>query len=352
MYAVIMAGGSGTRFWPKSRRNLPKQFIRLNGRSTMIQKTVARLKGLIEPEHVLIVTGKRHADLARNQLPQIPSGNFLLEPVGRNTATCIGLAAFYLRERDPEQVMVVLPADHLVKEDAEFQRIVRQAVEVAEQQDKLVTLGIKPTHPETGFGYIVPEKQPSGKELFKVNRFTEKPDQAMALKLINEEAALWNSGMFIWKTSTILSAFKRFLPQLYKQLDSFSSELAPGAVPDEDETAALFNRIEPISIDNGIAERADNMMVIPSDFGWSDVGSWAALGEVFAPDNYGNVTVGNHLLPESEDNIVYAPERLVAAIGVENLIIVDTPEALLVCPKEKAQEIKKLVENHLPSDLL
>lgn len=346
MYAVIMAGGSGTRFWPLSRRRTPKQVMALNGGQSLIEETVTRLDGLCPPEKILVVTAAMPAESVIACLDHIPRRNILVEPVGKNTAPCIGVAALYVQKKDPEGIMVVLPADHIIKGKEKFQHVLRAGAELAKKEECLITLGIPPRSPETGYGYIMQgEKVAQVDEItsYKVGQFVEKPDRERAQQLLDTQQAFWNSGMFIWKASVILSEIATHLPGLYELL----MELEPhiGTEQEEEKFRAIYARAENISIDYGIMEKSQRVCVLPADFYWSDLGSFSALDETFQPDSSGNILVGNHhLVLESRNITVHSPQKPVALVGVDNLIVVETGDALLVCRKEKAQDVKKIVQ--------
>ncbi len=338
-----MAGGSGTRFWPLSRAKYPKQLIRLGGELSLIQQTVQRLADIIPAERVLVVTAANQADAIRQQLPQIPRQNILVEPIGRNTAPCIALAALYLKKSDPQAVMVVMPADHLIQDTDEFKQALLMAASLAETDDCLVTLGVKPQSPHTGYGYILLADEiahSAGLKAYKVKTFTEKPELTEAEKYL-ADGALWNSGIFVWRSEVILSAFEQYLPDIYKSL--LGIEPALGTPQQESSLAGVYPRLPSISIDYGIMEKYPHTVVVRGDLGWNDVGSWPSLREVFPADEAGNVTLGRHLGLDSKDIIIHSPNKPVATIGLENIIIVETEDVLLVCNAERAQEIKQLV---------
>jgi mannose-1-phosphate guanylyltransferase len=347
MYAVIMAGGRGTRFWPRSREKKPKHLLDIISERTMIQETVDRIKPLIAPENILIVTGKKHAAALIKQLPEILVSNVIIEPEGKNTAPCIGLAALYIQKRVGDDVMVTLPADHAIADSRKFLEVITSAAKVANDQDALVTIGIKPTGPETGFGYIErgdsSGKMPAG-EFFRVQSIREKPDLPQAQEFVRSGKFYWNSGMFIWKASTIMNALSRFLPDLHKGLLVIKKSL--GSPKEKTTVRRVYKGLKSISIDYGVMEKASNVFVIPGDFGWSDVGSWDALWEISAKDINGNaITCGSNVITEgSAGSLVYSPRKLVALVGVKDLIVVETKDALLICQKGKSQNVKKIVE--------
>ncbi len=339
IYAVIMAGGQGTRLWPQSREHKPKQLWEiLNGKS-MLQDTVDRVFPLISPQQILVITGEHLYYQIRDQLPQLPSHNLILEPLGRSTAPCVGLAALYIN--NPDACMVVLASDHVIQNKDEFRRILRIAVDVASEGENLVTFGIKPRGPETGFGYIQRGKE-IRPEVYEVLLFTEKPDYPTAQRFIASGEYYWNSGMFVWKVSTLMTMIERYLPNLYQGLMKIKPAIGS---PDEQRVIAeVFEGLESISIDYGIMEKAETTYIVPGDFGWNDVGSWAALQEVWGINQEGNTCKGNIITLDSHNNIVYNSDGLTALIGLENLIVVKVENIVLVCAQDHAQKVRDLVK--------
>jgi mannose-1-phosphate guanylyltransferase len=336
-YAVIMAGGLGSRFWPKSREARPKQFLTVFGERSLIQHTSDRLDGLIPPERRFVVTNSRYIDETRAQLPDLPPENVLAEPIGRNTAPCIAFAAVALLRQDPDAAMVVLPADHFIRDIPGFQQVLRTALDTCTASDALVTIGIQPTHPATGYGYIQCDPagvHPAGRPI-PVLRFQEKPDLASAEQFVASGAYLWNSGMFVWRSRTIWDAFERHLPEVSRAF----APLFNAATGDADVERA-FSETPGISIDHGVMEHADNVYVVPGAFGWSDVGDWRAVYDLSKKDAAGNATQGEVLLDSTQNCLIHAEKRLVAVIGVENLAVIDTGDALLICDLDQTQEIK------------
>ena len=347
MHAVIMAGGRGTRFWPRSREKKPKHLLDIISNRTIIQETVDRIKPLIAPENILIVTGRKHARALTGQLPEIPSRNIIIEPEGKNTAPCIGLAALHIQKKAGDDIMIVLPSDHAITDPGKFLQVIRAAEQTAAGADALVTIGIKPTSPQTGFGYI--ERGDSiangtTEEVFRVKSIREKPDFQQALEFVQSGKFYWNSGMFIWKASTILKSIARLLPDLYSGLMTINETL--GSPEEKAAMRRIFKKLVPISIDYGVMEKANNVFVVKGDFGWSDVGSWDALWEISARDENGNAFIGgsNVISSDSTGSLVYSPQKLVALAGVKDLIVVETKDALLICPKGNSQDVKKIVE--------
>lgn len=345
MYAVILAGGSGKRLWPRSRRECPKQLLDLKyeGR-TMLQETFARLEPLVPADKVYIVTGGSYVEGTSDQLPAVPEPNIISEPQGRGSAPAIGLAAVYLRHRDPEAVMACLPADHHITRPDEFRQVLSVADQVA-QQGHLVTLGIKPDYAHTGYGYIETGERlmdVGEHTVYRVQRFTEKPDEPTARRFVEGGRHFWNSGMFIWKASVILDEIERHLPCLHACLTEVEQVL--GAEEEREVLERAWSLVESETIDFGVMEKAEDVVAIPVDMGWNDVGSWASLIELLPCDGEGNVIVGRHVGVETKGSLIYSAHRLVTTVGVENLIIVDTEDAILICSADRAQEVKALVE--------
>ena len=342
--ALIMAGGRGERFWPKSRKNLPKQFLSLtDDGKTMIQLTVERILPLVDMQDIYIATNRDYKKLVREQLPEIPEENILCEPVGRNTAPCIGLGAVHISRKYDDAVMLVLPSDHLIKYNTIFLNTLSDAAEVAEQGENLVTLGITPDYPETGYGYIKFNPNQTMKRAFAVDRFVEKPDLETAKEYLATEQYLWNSGMFIWKVSTILHNMEKYLPETYAGLQRIQNAIAT-----EDERSVLEQEFEAFhseSIDYGIMEKAQNIYILSGSFGWGDVGSWLAVERIRQSNEFGNVITGNAVTVDTKNTIIEGDKKLIATVGIEDLIIVDTEDALLICEKDSAGNIKKVLEN-------
>ncbi|MEL7833245.1 mannose-1-phosphate guanylyltransferase [Fodinibius sp. Rm-B-1B1-1] len=353
LHAVIMAGGSGTRFWPRSTESRPKQFLNIFGDRTMLQSTVDRITPLISADRVWIITNDRYVDLVKEQLPNIPANNIIGEPVGKNTAPCVAAAATLIQDQDPDGTMAVLPADHLIGKPKTFLSILKTAESKAQKEDALLTIGIEPDHPETGYGYIEFDKDSSElegeHEIKKVNQFREKPDLKTAKEFIASGNFLWNSGMFVWKASTILQKFKEHLPTIYEQV----KQLKPSVGTKKQKAAidTFYHGCTSISIDYGIMEQADSVFVVPGSFEWDDVGSWRAVYDLRDKDEDGNViqtkmasTVdSNHNLIQSDSG------KMIALVGVENLAVVETDNAILVCDLDNSQGVKKVV-NKLRKD--
>ena len=344
LYAVIMAGGSGTRLWPLSRKSQPKQSLRLIGDRTMFQHAVDRLGPLFTPDRIFVVTNSEMAAVLRPQAPELPAENFILEPSARDSAPAAGLAAVRLLKQDPDAVMIILTADHYIVDTAQFRAVLAAAEQVA-RDGTIVTLGIKPTYPSTGFGYIqLGEAQEivDGFRVYCSGGFKEKPDLRAAVRFLEEGRYAWNSGMFIWRADRLLAEFHVQLPDVYVALTKIGETLL---TPDAAHVLAeSWAGIRKTSIDFGIMEHAQRVSVIPVDIGWSDIGSWGALLDVLPGDEQGNVCVDGAMLAlDTHGGYVRSEGRLVATIGLKDIIIVDTPDVLLVCPRSRAEEVKELV---------
>lgn len=341
--ALIMAGGRGERFWPKSRANLPKQFLSLtDDGKTMIQLTVERIRDLVELEDIYIATNRRYKNLILEQLLGIPEENILCEPVGKNTAPCIGLGAVHMEKKYGDAVMMVLPSDHLMKEQGIFLDTLKEACEIAIKDENLVTVGITPNYPETGYGYIKFNPQVKEGHAYAVDRFVEKPAIELAKEYLKSKEYLWNSGMFVWKVSTILSNFQKYMPDTWSGLKNIQKFI--GLDKQEEILERNFSEFEPISIDYGIMEKAEKIYILPGEFGWDDVGSWLAVGRIRASDEYGNVADGDIITIDCKNTIIQGNKKLIAAIGIQDLIIIDTEDATLICNKENTADIKKVLE--------
>ena len=339
-----MAGGRGERFWPKSRKNLPKQFLSLtDDGKTMIQLTVERILPLVKIEDIYIATNRDYKQLVKEQLPEIPEENILCEPAGKNTAPCIGLGAVHIQKKYGNAVMMVLPSDHLIKYNSMFVSTLSDACEVAELGENLVTLGITPDSPETGYGYIkfLPDKTLG--RAFAVERFVEKPNLEVAKAYVASEQYLWNSGMFVWKVSTILDNLKAYLPETFEGLERIQA-----AIGTEQQEAVLekeFYAFQSESIDYGVMEKANHIYILTGAFGWDDVGSWLAVGRLKTSNEFGNVIDGNVVSVNTKNCIIQGEGKLIATIGLSDLIIVDSKDAILICEKDSAGDIKKVLEN-------
>ncbi len=349
LYAVILAGGSGTRFWPVSRERFPKQLLKIIGEETLIQQTVRRVLKVVAARNVCIVTNTFQAETIKLQLSNWKNelaDNFVLEPEGRNTGPAIGLAALRLLRRDPEATMLVLPADHVIKGDGKFKQAVSFGYQLA-QQGVLVSFGIQPAGPETGYGYIQPDtrallgtfKALSG---YKIRRFVEKPDLKRTRRFLETGGYLWNSGMFMWRADRLVEEFAFHQSTLLKGLRAMDKMDEAG--PSGEQLAKRYKRLKSVSIDYGLMERSTRAAVIPVEFSWLDVGSWSSLEKILPRDKRGNVTTGNVVDIDSQGSVFFATKRLVGSIGLSDMVVVDTPDATLVCPKSRSQDVKSLVE--------
>lgn len=350
MYTLILAGGSGTRLWPRSRSSRPKQFLALTSERTMLQETVDRILPLIPPEHVFVATGAMYADLVAEQLPDVPRANILSEPSGRGTAPCIGLAALHIQRRDPGAVMAVLSADHQVEQPDVFCSILAAAEDLAEQ-GYLVTLGITPDAPSTGYGYIQQGEQlaDSGAHAaYRIAAFVEKPDSERARAYLDNGRYVWNAGMFVWRADRILAELQEHRPALAQALAQIGTAI--GTPREQQVLEAVWPTLENVAIDIAVMEQTQHGIVIPASFGWSDIGDWAALAETLPQDQHGNAVLGQHVGIDTHSTLVYGNGRVVATIGIEDLLIVDTDDVLLICPRDRAQDVKALLarirENH------
>jgi mannose-1-phosphate guanylyltransferase len=345
VYFVIMAGGRGTRFWPRSRTRKPKQLLDIVGPRTMLEETVDRILPLSDWDHIVVVTEVSQAGAIRKLLPCLKESHLLVEPLGKNTAPCIGLAALMVSRWEASASMAVLPADHFISNREEFQETIRAALEVSRRGDFLITLGIKPRAPETGYGYLEQGEQipgPVGTVVWEVKAFHEKPDRSRAEAMLQSGRFFWNSGMFVWSATAVLKKMARWTPGLYREIMALEKHVGR---PDWDEALKEgYERMENISIDYALMERSDQVVMLEADFGWNDVGSWEAVYQLESKDEDGNCFKGSALALDSRGCLVASPEQTVTLIGVEDLIVVATPDAVLICPRSRSQEVKKIVE--------
>jgi mannose-1-phosphate guanylyltransferase len=347
VYPVIMAGGSGTRFWPLSRKARPKQFLALAGDAPLLAATARRLPPLARPADTLVVCGPAHAAAARKLLKELPARNFIVEPCARNTAPCVGLAAIHVAARDKQGIMAMLPADHHVARPEAFREALAQAARLAEA-GHIATIGIRPHAPETGYGYLkvgprLPGKGRAKSSAHKVERFVEKPDVVTAARYLADGTYLWNSGIFVFRADVMLEEIRRAMPVLGEQLGAIQKDVGTPAYART--LARVFPDCPSISIDYGVMEKSQRIVVVPADFGWSDVGSFAALPEVRETDHLGNVAEGDALVLDGRNNVVLATKgRPVAVVGIDDVVVVDAGDAILVCRKDRAQDVRKAVD--------
>jgi mannose-1-phosphate guanylyltransferase len=342
LHIVIMAGGKGERLWPLSTPDMPKQLLSFGSDRSLLRATVERTAGLTGKEQVYVVTNTAIADKVCAQLPDLPSENILAEPVGRNTAPCIAYAAAKISLADPEGVMAVFPSDHIINNPEEFVRAVKFGLDALNTHPELlVTLGMIPDHPETGYGYIAPGEalqHNEGLRLCRVTAFHEKPDREKAQEYI-EKGCLWNAGMFLWRVDAILAEFSRLMPGMYQDLMALRSSMKEG----RDEIAAFYGRVESVSIDYAVMEKTRNAAVIPAEFGWNDIGSWDAVGNVLPQDEHANVVSKDVVLEESSGSVVFSTGKKIVVMGAQDLVVIEGEDAILVCPRHKAQGVSRLI---------
>jgi len=342
IYAVIMAGGVGSRFWPRSKKKTPKQLLKIFGNNTLIQDTVNRLKGIVEDEDIFIITNKIQKAGVLTQLPHLPVDHIIEEPFGRNTAACIGLATVLIQQKEPDAVTIVLPADHIIHGQKQFHDTLLKAAEFAETHKGLVTIGIPPNRPETGYGYIQIDEKSDFDHVFKVMTFAEKPNYATAVRFVESGDFFWNSGMFIWRADVILDEIKTHMPDLYEGLMKIKDAIGK---PDFAETLTnVYGKLRKVSIDYGIMEKSDKVYLIKGNFSWSDIGSWEAVYELSEKDKDGNAKVGHIYTDMVSDSYIYSPGKFTAIIGVNNLVVINDDNALLICDKNKSQDVRKIID--------
>ena len=343
IYSVIMAGGIGSRFWPQSREAHPKQFINVFSEQSLLQQTLLRMTPMIPPDRTLVVTHERYQALTHEQLTSIPDANILGEPISRNTAPCIAYAAIKLRAMNPEAIMVVLPADHLVKSEDRFLEIIDKAIDTAKDPGTLVTIGIQPSYPATGYGYIQYDRSESnGDTSYRVRTFAEKPNEATAERFLDSGDFLWNSGIFVWRADSILSNMQTHLRSTWEAFEEASQYL--GSDQEDSAIRRAYHKSERVSIDVGIMERASNVYVIPGSFGWSDIGDWRAVYDLSRKNRHGNVLRGNVIVHDTSRCLVDAGKRLIAIVGIHDAVVVDSDDALLICHRSSTQQVKNVVD--------
>lgn len=344
-YAVIMAGGTGTRFWPLSKKRKPKQFLSLFSEKSLLQETVDRLDGMIPQNRVMVITNRDYKEWVSEQIPHIPEEFIIGEPVAKNTAPCIASAAAVLLRKDPDAVMMVMPADHQIQNREALYSVLNSASKTARERDALVTIGVEPGRPETGYGYIRRESDQSFIKdelpVYKVKNFTEKPDLVTAEKFLKSGDYFWNSGIFVWKASTIVSAFQKYLPDLYTHLDKLIHSGFESGNIDE-----FYYSCPSVSIDYGIMEKAEDVYLIPADFDWNDIGSWKAVHELAEKDENENASLGTEVITNgTKDTLVHSKSgKLITLVGVSNIALVETEDSILVLNLDKAQDVKNVVD--------
>jgi mannose-1-phosphate guanylyltransferase len=352
-HAIIMAGGRGTRFWPRSRTRTPKQLLNIVGDTTMLEQTVSRLRPLISADHIWTVTNAEQALEVKTQLPAAAGRRVLSEPLGRNTAAAIALAAMHVRhaEKGRDAVLAVLPADHYIAQTDKYRKIVAAALDLAATPDRMVVLGIPPTRPDTGFGYIERTGAPQsgkGQPVFAVKRFTEKPRQALAQEYLDSGKYEWNAGMFFWRVSTFLENLEKYVPKTVDALEDLAKHI--GKTTYASRLKKIYPQLENISVDYALLEPATRQQntpqvyVIPAEIGWSDIGSWASVYELLAKSEGENVLAGAGHVIDGQGNFLWSPNKFVAAIGIRDLVVVETPDAILVVPRDRAQDVSLLVK--------
>lgn len=342
LYAIIMAGGVGSRFWPRSKKKLPKQLLNIFGGTTMIQATVERLSGLIEKENIFIITNELQSPEIRNQLSELPAENIIEEPFGRNTAACIGLAEIIIKAKNPDAVTIVLPADHIIKDAELFKATISSAAKFANDSKGLVTIGILPTRPETGYGYIQINDTPIDYNIYKVVTFAEKPNYATALRFVESGDFMWNSGMFIWRADVILDEIKNLMPDLHEGLVNI--EACFNSANYKDELKKIYAQLKKISIDYGIMEKSNKVYLTKGSFNWSDVGSWEEVYQLSEKNESGNAVIGKVYTNSVMDSYIYSPDKVTAVIGLDNVIVIHHEDAVLVCRRDNAQDVKEIVD--------
>jgi mannose-1-phosphate guanylyltransferase len=340
-----MAGGSGTRFWPRSKAAKPKQYLNLFGNDSLLQSTIKRFSTFTETDNIYVVSGKSQAAVLEEQTPMLPKANLIYEPVGKNTLPCIGLAAMFAEKENPDGVMVVTPSDHLIENDELFRDTVLAAVKIAEERNGIVTVGITPTYPATGYGYVKTAEEITGSDKirqFKVERFVEKPNEETAANYLKQGGFYWNSGMFIFKIPVFIDAMKQFAPALYSDLRKIQAELGKASFDQTLDT--IYSAIEGISVDYGIMEHAKNIYLVEGNFVWNDLGSWESVYLTAEKDENGNAGAGESVIIDSKNSYIYSETGIIALVGLDDVIVVQDGNTTLVCKRDKAEEIKKVVD--------
>jgi mannose-1-phosphate guanylyltransferase len=342
LYAVIMAGGVGSRFWPRSTERKPKQLIRIFGENTMIQDTFRRLEGIVPAENVYVITNKVQKMRVKEQLPQLPETNIIDEPFGKNTAACIGLASVIIKKKNPEAVAITLPSDHLIRDDQEFRNCLMTAAEFAYKSKGLVTIGITPNRPETGYGYIQFDEKEAAPNINKVLTFAEKPNLSTAREFIESGDFLWNAGIFVWRVDAILDEIKIHLADLNDGLQKIEDYI--GTSEFQKQLVQVYGQLKSISIDYGVMEKSENVYLTKADFYWNDVGNWEAVYEIADKNEDGNALVGDVYTEKTYSSYIFSPGKFTATIGIENLIVINSKDALLICHRSNAQDVRQVVD--------
>jgi len=340
-----MAGGSGTRFWPRSKTAKPKQYLNIFGDDSLLQSTIKRFSTFTEAENIYIVSGKSQATVLEEQTPMLPKNNLIYEPVGKNTLPCIGLAAMFAEKENADGIMVVSPSDHLIENDELFKDTVLAAAKIADEKDGIVTIGITPTYPATGYGYVQTAENITGSEKinqFKVERFVEKPNESTATEYLKQGGFYWNSGLFVFKISVFLDAVKEFAPELYADLRKIQADLGNPSFGQTLDT--IYRAVESISVDYGIMEHAKNIYLVEGNFHWNDLGSWESVYLADEKDKNGNAGSGESIFLDTKNSYVYSEKGLVAVVGLEDVIVVQDGNTTLVCKRENAEDIRKIID--------
>ena len=345
LYTLIMAGGSGTRFWPRSKAVKPKQYLNLFGSESLLEATIKRFSSFTSNENIYVVSGKSQAEVLESQTTMLPKSNLIYEPVGKNTLPCIGLAAMFAEQENPDGIMVVTPSDHLIENVELFRDTVLAAVKIADKQNGIVTIGITPTYPATGYGYVQTAENITGLEKikqFKVERFVEKPNETKATEYLKQGGFYWNSGLFVFKISVFLDAVKQFAPKLYSDLRKIQADL--GNPSFEQTLDTIYRAVEGISVDYGIMEHAKNIYLVEGNFIWNDLGSWESVYLTSEKDENGNAGSGETVIVDSKNSYVYSETGLIALVGLDDVIVVQDGNTTLVCKRDRAEDIKKVVD--------
>ncbi len=345
LYTLIMAGGAGTRFWPRSKTAKPKQYLNMFGNDSLLQSTIKRFATFTETDKIYIVSGKSQTEVLEEQTPMLPKENLIYEPVGKNTLPCIGLAAMFAERENPDGIMVVSPSDHLIENNELFKETVLAAAKIADEKNGIVTLGIKPTYPATGFGYVQTAEDISGNEKikqFKVERFVEKPNEVTAKEYLKKGGFYWNSGLFIFKVSVFIDSIKQFAPDLYNDLRKIQADF--GTPSYEQTLDTIYRAVKSISVDYGIMEHAKNIYLVEGNFDWNDLGSWESVYLTDKKDKNGNAGSGESIFLDSKNSYIYSESGLIALVGLDDVIVVQDGNTTLVCKRENAENVKKIVE--------